>query len=46
VRLRYVEGRSLADSADAMQVSRDALIWLIKCGLQRARKELKSDSLS
>lgn len=46
VRLRYVEGRSLADSADAMRMSRDALIWLIKRGLQRARTEFKSDSLS
>jgi RNA polymerase sigma-70 factor, ECF subfamily len=44
LRLRYVEGRSLADSADAMQISRDALIWLIKRGLRQARRESESSS--
>jgi RNA polymerase sigma-70 factor, ECF subfamily len=42
LRLRYVEGRSLAESADAMQITRDALLWLLKRGLQHARRESKS----
>ena len=44
LQLRYVEGRSLAESAEAMQITRDALIWLLKRGLQHARRELKSIS--
>jgi RNA polymerase sigma-70 factor, ECF subfamily len=43
LRLRYVEGRSLEDSAAAMGLTRDALLWLIKRGLRRAREQMKPD---
>jgi len=43
LRLRYVEGLSLADSAAALGLTRDALLWLIKRGLRRAREQLKPD---
>jgi RNA polymerase sigma-70 factor (ECF subfamily) len=43
LRLRYVDQQSLENSAAAMGLTRDALLWLIKRGLRRAREQLESD---
>jgi RNA polymerase sigma-70 factor (ECF subfamily) len=43
LRLRYIEGLTLNDSAAALQLSREALIWRIQCGLRTARGILGAD---
>jgi RNA polymerase sigma-70 factor (ECF subfamily) len=40
LRLRYLEGRSLAETAETMQITRDALVWLMKRGMKKIRAGL------
>lgn len=44
LRLRYIEGRTVAEVANEMGLSRDALIWLMRRALQRIRSEAATDS--
>lgn len=43
LQLRYIEGRTVTEIADAMGLSRDALIWIIKRALRRVRADLPED---
>jgi RNA polymerase sigma-70 factor (ECF subfamily) len=40
LRLRYLEGRTLAQVADEMGLTRDALVWLMKRGMKRLKANL------
>lgn len=46
LRLRYIEGRTIADIAEDMGITRDALIWLMRRALRRIRSEISLDSHS
>jgi len=43
LRLRYLEGCSLVETAERMQLTRDALLWLMKRALRRMRTLLPRD---
>lgn len=37
---RYLDGQSLAEAADAMRLTKDALVWLMKRGMKNLRTKL------
>jgi RNA polymerase sigma-70 factor (ECF subfamily) len=41
LRLRYLDGRTLADVSREMGLTRDAVVWLIKRGMKQIRQDLK-----
>lgn len=42
LRLRYLEGRTVADISGEMGITRDALVWLLKKAMQNVRDHLAS----
>lgn len=42
LRLRYLEGRTLEDVSREMELTKDAVVWLIKRGMKQVRKSLES----
>lgn len=40
LRLRYLEGRTLADVCDEMGLTKDALVWLMKRAMGNVKKQL------
>lgn len=40
LRLRYLEGRTLAEVCDEMELTKDALVWLMKRAMANVRKQL------
>jgi RNA polymerase sigma-70 factor (ECF subfamily) len=40
LRLRYLEGRTLAEVCDEMDLTKDALVWLMKRAMANVRKQL------
>jgi RNA polymerase sigma-70 factor (ECF subfamily) len=41
LRLRYFDGRTLDDVSRDMGITKDAAVWLIKCGMKGVRKSLE-----
>lgn len=41
LRLRYLEGRTLEDVSREMGLTKDAVVWLIKCGMKHVRQQLQ-----
>lgn len=44
LRLRYLEGKTLAELCGELDLTRDAAVWLMQKGMRRLRTQLKDES--